>query len=154
MWERGFTWRKSCLSETIWNLQRAGKVNPEVVFNKSWRGPMYEILKGAWSSPGWLSVPSLCRLTCGGLCSEHKSLVCPGSLGLAVASAGAQPHAQPRLWGQSGACKGERASSPEENREAESQRQTHIRLFWVNIQTRRPESTSYQEYGESGPARP
>lgn len=78
--------------------------------------------KGPEAPQGWLSVPSLCRLTCGGLCSEHKSLVCPGSLGLAVASAGAQPHAQPRLWGQSGACKGERASSPEENREAESQR--------------------------------
>lgn len=74
----------------------------------------------------WLFVTSLWRLTCGGLCSEHKSLVCPGSLGLAVASVEARPHAQPRLWGRSGACKEERANSPEENREVESQRKKHV----------------------------
>lgn len=34
--------------------------------------------------------------------------------------------------------------------EKESQRVTYTQVFRVNIQTQRPESTSYQEYRESG----
>lgn len=125
-----FYLEKSSLSEIIWNLQKAGITIPEAVYSKSYRGPqmLWNFKRGPKPEAPceWLSVTSSWRLTCGGLCSEHKSLVCPGSLGLAVASVGAQPHAQPRPWGQSGACKGERASSPEKNREMESQRKIQV----------------------------
>lgn len=124
MWERGLLGEKAIYQRVFETWEEQVKwVIPEAVFSKSWRGPKWHgILRGAESLKpiGWLSGPSLWRLTCGGLCSEHKSLVCPGSLGLAVASAGAQPRARPRLWGRPGACKGERASSPEENKEAKS----------------------------------
>lgn len=130
--------------EQVWWFQR------QKVFDKisEWTW----VLKGSQmerggSPSGGLSVPSLWGLTCGGLCSEHKSSVCPGSLGQAVASAGAQPHAQPRLWGQSGACRGETASSPEENREGEGQGETTCSgvLSKHDTHTHGPEITSYRE---------
>lgn len=83
------------------------------------------------------------RLTCGGLCSEHRSVVCLGWLFLVVASAGAQLHALPGLWGQSDACKGEKASSPAENREVNET--TLIQVHWVNVIKHRPETTSRQD---------
>lgn len=108
------------------NLQRECQPQRQYSMTTKWtkvgfEGSQYPgFLRGAaigWPSP----TVRVWGLTCGGLCSEHRSLVCLGWLFPAEASAGAQLHALPGLWDRSDACKGEKANSPEENGEVESQ---------------------------------
>lgn len=119
---KGFYLDKKLFIRNHLKLAKSGSSESRSSFQRSEGGVQYstKFSDGPRNSQV-VSVPSLWTLTCGGSCSEHKSLVCPGSLGLAGASAGAQPHARPGLWGRSGACKGERANSPEGNRETESE---------------------------------